>query len=79
MAYLARLVVAPEVRGEGVGSRLLAAFESAARERGCDRLGASVPAGSDGERFLRGRGWVEECRLADWYGGVDHVRLRRDR
>jgi 2'-5' RNA ligase/GNAT superfamily N-acetyltransferase len=78
VAFLSRLVVAPGARGEGVGSRLLAAFESAAAERGCCRLVASAPAGSDGERFLLGRGWVEECRLTGWYGGIDHVRLRRD-
>ena len=79
VAFLARLVVALEARGEGVGTRLLAAFESAAVRRDCPRLSATAPVGSDGERFLRGRGWVEECRLNEWYGGRDHVTLRRDR
>ena len=79
VAFLARLVVAPDDRREGVGTRLLAAFESAAADRGCPRLAAAAPAGSDGERFLRGRGWVAECRLAEWYGGADQVWLRRDR
>ncbi|MDQ3980157.1 MAG: GNAT family N-acetyltransferase [Actinomycetota bacterium] len=79
VAFLSRLVVAPDVRGGGVGSQLLAAFESVAADRGGRRLAAAAPAGSDGERFLRGRGWAEECRVTDWYGGADQVRLRRDR
>jgi GNAT superfamily N-acetyltransferase len=79
VAFLARLVVAAPARGEGVGSRLLAAFESEAVDRGCPRLGSLAAAGGEGDRFLRGRGWVEECRLNRWYGDQDYVRLRRDR
>lgn len=33
--YVGRLWVAKELRGSGLGSRLMAAIESAARERGC--------------------------------------------
>jgi GNAT superfamily N-acetyltransferase len=36
--YLTALVVAESSQGTGVGTQLLAAFESLARARGCDRL-----------------------------------------
>jgi len=78
-ASLTNLVVAPDVRREGVGSHLLAAFESAAAERGCGRLAADVVGGSDGDAFLRSRGWVEEARRPAWSDGADLVLLRRDR
>jgi 2'-5' RNA ligase len=78
-AYLTNLVVARDVRREGVGAHVLAAFESAAAERGCGRLAADVLAGSEGEGFLRSRGWVEEARRPAWRDGADLVLLRRDR
>jgi GNAT superfamily N-acetyltransferase len=36
--YLTALVVAESAQGSGVGTQLVAAFESIARARGCDRL-----------------------------------------
>jgi len=78
-ARLIRLVVAPDVRREGIGSQVLAAFESAASQRGCGRLAADVLAGSDADLFLRSRGWVEEARRPAWRGDQDLVLLRRDR
>ncbi len=78
-AYLTNLVVARDVRREGVGAHVLAAFESAAAERGCGRLAADAVAGTDGEAFLRSRGWVEEARRSGWSDGADMVLLRRDR
>lgn len=78
-ARLSTLVVARDARREGVGSHVLAAFESAAAERGCGRLGADVTAGSDADLFLRARGWVEEGRRAAWRNGTELVSLRRDR
>jgi 2'-5' RNA ligase len=78
MASLSNLVVRPDVRGQGVASRLLACFESEARGRGARRLAARARAGGDGHRFLCHRGWVEEGRLSEWFGGHDVVDLRRD-
>ncbi|HWC12308.1 MAG TPA: GNAT family N-acetyltransferase [Acidimicrobiales bacterium] len=77
-AYLDNLIVAAPERGHGIGSRLLAAFESAAAERGCARLLLRVRSGSGAEGFYRHRGWVEETRLSPWYGDRDAVWLRRD-
>ncbi|HEX2039115.1 MAG TPA: GNAT family N-acetyltransferase [Acidimicrobiales bacterium] len=57
LAHLSRLVVDAEVRGEGVGSHLLAAFESWAAEQGCGRLRVCTRAGDDAGDFYRHRGW----------------------
>ena len=61
--WLAALLVAPEVRGEGVGNRLLAAIEGYARSLGFRELfvGTSVPdaderRGGDPQFYLS-RGW----------------------
>ena len=77
--YLANIIVARDVRREGIGSHLLAAFESAAVERGATRLGADVWSGSEAEAFYRARGWVEESRRPRWWNDRDLVQLRRDR
>ena len=57
-ARLACLVVAEGERGQGVGSRLLAAVESLAAERYCTAVVADVAVGGELERFLRHRGWT---------------------
>ena len=77
-AELTRLVVARQARSQGIGSHLVAAFESAAAAQGWRRLAAGVPAETGVEALLRGRGWVEECRLRRWFGDTDLVYLRRD-
>jgi GNAT superfamily N-acetyltransferase/2'-5' RNA ligase len=78
VAYLSNLVVAASERGQGVGSRLLAAFESQAAERGCHRLAVRVWGGSAAEGFYRHRGWVEEARFSPSSGDSEAVQLRRD-
>ena len=77
-AHLSELVVAEAVRGQGIGAHLLAAFESWAAQRGVARLSARAPAASPAEALFRGRGWVEEARLARWLAGQEFVQLRRD-
>ena len=77
-AHLSELVVAEALRGQGIGAHLLAAFESWAAQRGVARLSARAPAGSAAEALYRGRGWVEEARLARWLAGQEFVQLRRD-
>jgi 2'-5' RNA ligase/GNAT superfamily N-acetyltransferase len=78
VAYLSALIVDAATRGEGVGSHLLARFESLAAERDCPRLALRAVAGSRAERFYRDRGWVEETRLTNWWYAHDLVQLRRD-
>jgi 2'-5' RNA ligase len=77
IGYLARLLVAADRRGEGVGTQLLAAFESEARARECTRLVVRTFADSRAERFYRGRGWVEDARWP-WIDGRVFVQLVRE-
>lgn len=79
VARVTTLVVARRARLEGVGSHVLAAFESEAIARGCTRLAATAFDGSPEEAFYHERGWVEEGRLTPWTGGRDLIQLRRDR
>lgn len=78
VAQLSNLVVASPDRGQGVGSRLLAAFESMAAQGGALRTAGRVRAGSQGHGFLQHRGWKDEVRMPDWLDGQDFVQLRRD-
>jgi GNAT superfamily N-acetyltransferase len=78
VAYLGSLIVGAEHRGQGIGSHLLAAFESLAAERGCDRLALRTLAGTRADVFYRSRGWHEEARFSPWRYGKDFVQLRRD-
>ena len=78
VGQLAGLVVSSADRGQGIGSRLLAAFESTAASLACCRMAARVRVGSQGHGFLHHRGWVEETRLTDWVDGKEFVQLRRD-
>lgn len=59
-AWLEWVKVDPGVEGEGVGTQLLAAYESVAAERGADRVYARAEPGARGESFLAGRGWARE-------------------
>jgi 2'-5' RNA ligase/ribosomal protein S18 acetylase RimI-like enzyme len=74
---LRRLIVDPDVRGQGVGSHLLAALESLAAERGCTECRLRAPTGGRAEGFYRSRGWVQVGTLPDWRWGRDFVRMER--
>ena len=75
--HLERLITDPTVRGEGVGSHLLAAFASAAAERGATHLTLRVRAGAPAEAFYRARGFAALTELPAWRHGHDFVQLRR--
>jgi 2'-5' RNA ligase/GNAT superfamily N-acetyltransferase len=77
VAYLRDLIVASELRAQGVGSRLLAAFESLAAERDATRLALRTYRDDPAYGFYRHRGWVDEASW-DWKHGREFVQLRRD-
>lgn len=76
-AYLARLIVSSSERGTGVGSRLLAATESLAAERGCRRLTLRTQAEGSARRFYEARGWKVYATLERWRAGRDFVQMER--
>jgi 2'-5' RNA ligase len=55
--HVARLVVAPAERRQGVGRHLLTAVDGVARSRGCDRLEALAPATPEATALLDACGW----------------------
>lgn len=63
VAHLVDLVVAGPHRRMGIGSHLVAAFESWAAERGCRRLSAA-PVADSAAALLRRRGWVDDPGIA---------------
>lgn len=60
VAHLLDLAVAEPHRRMGVGSHLVAAFESWAAGAGCGRVVAATAAGSATGSLLRRRGWVDD-------------------
>lgn len=76
-ATLSRLIVDPSVRGQGVGSQLLAAAGSYAAESECVSLRALVRAGSPAVSFYLARGFVVGPNLRAWRAGQDFVVMER--
>jgi GNAT superfamily N-acetyltransferase len=77
VAYLRDLIVAAGHRGQGIGSKLLAAFESLAAERGCRRLALRTYRNQQAYGFYRDHGWVDEASW-EWKHGREFVQMRRD-
>ncbi|MBV8387501.1 MAG: GNAT family N-acetyltransferase [Acidimicrobiia bacterium] len=77
VAYLRRLMIGRNERGLGIGSQLLAAFESLAAERGCRHLGLRTYADSRAFAFYLGHGWREVARWT-WKNEREMVQMRRD-
>ena len=76
-AYLARIIVGAEVRGQGVGSHVLAAFAAEGRARGATELTLRCLDGGPAEAFYRSRGFTTAFPLPGWRHGRDFVQLRR--
>ena len=77
VAYLADLIVGGDVRGEGVGGHLLAAFAAEARAREAEELTLRTVDGGPAERFYLDRGFTRAYGLPVWRNGRDFVQLRR--
>jgi GNAT superfamily N-acetyltransferase/2'-5' RNA ligase len=74
---IARLIVAPEWRGHGIGSQLLRAVTRLAAEHHCDRIRLETAAGGAAEAFYRERGYVFVARLPLWREERDFVVMER--
>ena len=74
VGFLDGLVVAAAVRGEGIGSHLLARFESECAARGATRLALQTTEPA----FYERRGWRTEATIGDWVDGLDRALMRRD-
>ena len=77
-AYLGELLVAPDVRGEGIGAHLLAAFSSAAAERGATHVTLRTEAGGASQGFFERSGFAVGYVLPVWRFGHDFVQMRRE-
>jgi len=74
---LARLIVAEELRGEGIGSKLLSAVEQMAAERSCTAVRLETAASGPARRFYEDRGYEATASLPAWRHGQDFVVLER--
>jgi 2'-5' RNA ligase len=78
LAHLGELFVAPEARKQGVASQVVAAFLSAAAERGATRCRLRADDATDAHAFYLARGWREEARYSGASDGVATVQFARD-
>lgn len=67
-AEVAKLMVRPSARGQGLGRRLLAAAEEAAVGAGVTLLILDTESGSPAERLYRSAGWTECGSIPDYAG-----------
>jgi 2'-5' RNA ligase/ribosomal protein S18 acetylase RimI-like enzyme len=74
---LAALIVGTAERGQGVGTKLLAAVEQEAASRGCKRVRLETIAGSPAEAFYRGRGYEVVTALPLYRNERDFVMMQR--
>jgi GNAT superfamily N-acetyltransferase len=75
--YVEFLWVRADLRRTGVGSRLLAAAEAEARDRGCVQMVLSSHS-FQAPDFYRQRGYVEYGRIDGYPRGHAHVHLVKD-
>lgn len=76
-AYLAKLIVDPVVRGEGIGAHLVASFSSAAAERGATFVSLRTEVAGPARPFYERLGFEHWYDLPQWRAGVDYVQLRK--
>lgn len=77
LAYVGDLLVAEDVRGEGIGRHLLARFEADARERGCTSMALRAVADAPAAAMYRHLGWDAESVQRRWAHGKDFIQFRR--
>jgi ribosomal protein S18 acetylase RimI-like enzyme len=76
-AYLANLIVAADVRNEGVGAHVVAAFASLAAEHGATYLTLRTEAEGRSQPFYERLGFEVWYRMPSWRNGRDFVQMRK--
>jgi 2'-5' RNA ligase/ribosomal protein S18 acetylase RimI-like enzyme len=77
-AYLDSLMVGADVRGEGIGAQLIAAFSSAAAERGATYVSLQTEDGGDGIGFYERLGFRRVYELPEFRFGRAYLHVRRE-
>lgn len=78
VGYAEEFIVSPELRGQGVGSKLLELFEKQCLANHAPRLALRARQGSREQELYERQGWKEEFVVDDWLGGHAYVQLRKD-
>jgi 2'-5' RNA ligase/ribosomal protein S18 acetylase RimI-like enzyme len=76
-AHLSKLIVGADLRGEGIGAHLVAAFASAAAARGASFVSLRTEADGPARSFFERLGFERWYDLPQWRAGADFVQLRR--
>jgi 2'-5' RNA ligase/predicted N-acetyltransferase YhbS len=76
-AYLAKLIVSPELRSEGIGAHVVAAFASAAADRGATFVSLRADASDRAVAFYERLGFERWYELPAWRNDQDFVQLRK--
>ena len=76
MSEVRQLWVRDDLRGRGLGTRLLREAEEEARRRGCDRMFLSTHS-FQAPAFYRKLGYVEVAQVSGWPPGHGHIYLRK--
>jgi 2'-5' RNA ligase len=77
-AYLAGLIVSADLRNEGIGAHVVAAFASEAAEAGSTFLALRTEAGGRSQPFYERLGFRVGYVLPEWRNGRDFVQMRKD-
>jgi 2'-5' RNA ligase len=77
-AYLEGLMVRGDVRSEGIGVHVVAAFASLAADRGATYLTLRTQAEGRSRAFYERLGFTVWYRMTAWRNGDDFVQMRRD-
>lgn len=75
VGHLSELMIAEQLRGEGLGTELVRRFEERCWSAGCHKLTVHTDYGGPADEFYRRLGWSEEAVLRRDRGGRDFVRL----
>lgn len=78
VAHLGQLMVAESERNNGLGARLLAAFEEWATTHHAHKLTLNTRHGGPAQRFYERRGWRVSHVLANHYQRHDYVTMVKE-